>query len=412
MLTRRIAKNSHVVCMAQLLPFFELYTFTMLINRNVNAGFFTIVHMLYSVARTAISVKVIIEFFLKTINKKKWYGKAWIGVIYLCIALTLATVVNKSIYNSFFLGLFNYVGFALLCEKLLNTNEVSFYRGGILLFGILSTLGMLSILFFPMGFFNDSITDYAVYFLGSKNASIFYYLMFILFLMLYDLQSRIRRLKKVIPVLVILMTITVLICKSANSLFCLLLIAFYYLFSYQNKLFRRLLSPRFFIVSAVLIFYFVVFAKNSPLVTSILSIFQKSSNYTGRSYFWEQALSMIVSHPIFGNGANSTFSILGSISGIIYPQAHNFYLDYFAKYGFVPLLIIIACSFYWMNRAWNAGERKRASLVLFFFFTLLIHSIFDDISLYYIFIMICLTEKCATSFSHSTIYSERLTLNS
>lgn len=374
-----------------LIPYFEIYTISMMVDRDFYPEIFKILGYVFALTRTVISFEFIMRYFiiyrLYTLKRKKMMSV----VILFCGTLGIISILNGSAYLMFFLGLFNYIGLVSMCSIVLKEDKIIFLKSLMLLFGTLSMIGIISIFLFPSGFFFADITDYAVYFLGGKNSAIYYFLMFLMLLLIVDKKEKIINIDWIFPFILFLMYVAILIVRSSNSLICLIAVTIYYFFIHCNEKIRKILTPRLLFFLLFVIILIIIFANEMPLIVAVLKLFGKSTNYTGRTILWEQAIDMISAHPIIGNGVESTFTMMSGGEQIVYPQAHNFYLDVIAKYGFFPLVILMGGYYYLLKKAWKVNKDSGIlGIVMFFLSIYLFHSIFDDISLYYFMLFFCL----------------------
>ncbi|MFG6330012.1 MAG: hypothetical protein K1W06_11200, partial [Lachnospiraceae bacterium] len=106
-LNKRCIKYSMV-----LIPYFELFTFSMLEERGIAVALFSFLGILFSLSRTLISTYYIFNqvFFKGSIRKQHNY--LWAAVLVFGMSLIISSSFNKSIYLSYLLGVYNYIGFA------------------------------------------------------------------------------------------------------------------------------------------------------------------------------------------------------------------------------------------------------------------------------------------------------------
>lgn len=372
-----------------IVPYFELYTFFLLVNIGVlSSAIYGLISSCFSLARIMVSTYAFTKLIGRKLNGKKWYGRVWIIFAVFSISLAIASTFNRSIYFSFFIGLYNYVGFALTCEYLFEKKPGLFLESGTKLFSVLILFGIISILVFPNGFNHSPVKSSAVYFLGGKNSAVYYYLLFLLF---YLTRKPYRKEKNrlFIPSLLVVMMITLAICKSSNGLFSILIFSIFYITIYHRTILRRLWRPSITIPILAVAFYLIVFANDNAVFRYVLSLFGRSSDYTGRDVLWVQAIDLFKANPIIGNGINTEYKLL---SYVWQPHAHNFYLDYLAKYGIFPIIILITGIIKTLVRAWKNSKSKELSVCTAILIIILFHSIFDGIDIYYYVIILCFVE--------------------
>lgn len=387
-LNKRCIKYSMV-----LIPYFELFTFSMLEERGIAVALFSFLGILFSLSRTLISTYYIFNqvFFKGSIRKQHNY--LWAAVLVFGMSLIISSSFNKSIYLSYLLGVYNYIGFAAACSSILYKDELLFMKSGAVIFGILSLMGSFSIFLFPNGFFNASSKAGAVYLLGSKNSSFYYYIMFIMFYLYLKIKGldykhyKIKFIDKKYDFFLIYLIIFIgsaLICKSSNTLICLLIVLVYYIFFFYRYKIQKLMNPYIVFCFIGIVFYFLLFNKDNNILEPLLEFFGRTSSYSGRDDIWEQAIEIIKEHWLAGNGIGSEFYLP---SGVYTTHAHNWYLDIITKYGIIPLILFAFYLICHMVNLWGNHQYKINSFIVLIISILLIHSMFDDISLY-IFIIV------------------------
>jgi len=375
-----------------LVPYFELYTFILLSENDFFPSFFDLIGLIFSLMRTLISSFYILQAFMNYRKVKRILLKSGYFVLVFCASLVLTSAMNGSLYIMYLLGIYNYIGFSALCLKLLKENTQGFFQGGMLLFGGLSIVGCLSIFLFPMGFFNASAIERAVYFLGGKNSAVYYYLLFWMFYAICQSNGYIKGNRFLQVFLLVAMTLSTMITKSSSSLVCMLIVGIYMMGIYKSKLIRYMISPKRIIFVMAVLFTIVVFNSKSNIIGVILKLLGRSSTYTGRTEMWEQAIGMIKEHPFIGNGIEISFTIKIGAGQLIYPQAHNFFLDNMAKYGIIPIVILIGSIVFWLGKAFKYSKMKCTTDLIIFSSVFILHCFFDDMLYYYWILFISISE--------------------
>lgn len=212
-------------------PFFEPYSIDMLISMNSSAGILRIVGTIYSLLRAGIS-GCMFALVLKTAIEGRIckFSKTALWLIAYVVFQVVSCFFNGSFSANMILALAYYSGFILLCERIRKYSGAWLLRGTIGLFTLLGLIGGCSILLYPDGFFNASSKAYAVYALGSKNAMFHYYFLLLIAHIFYNLLYKNGYSRKTIPI-ILLMMLTAYICDSANTMFCIALIAVLFVIS-------------------------------------------------------------------------------------------------------------------------------------------------------------------------------------
>lgn len=305
-----------------------------------------------------------------------------IGIILFAACETIVSVANGSLTISFFLStIMPMVGFAYMCKFYMSKYRDCFLDGAYCLFSFLSFTGALMIFLFPYGFNHTAQKAGAIYFLGSKNNSFFYYF-------IYLLLSRYRKLRDnaeislfdIIKYLFLISSLVV--CESVNGGLMIAAIIFYYVLEKKRAHIMRILTPKTMLVG----FFVITILIPTVLLNSDLRIFallNRTSSFSGRDFIWAQALVLIKKHPFLGNGIG-TFFYLNTSDLRIAAQAHNIFLDIAARYGIISLAILLGLIIYIIAFLQKGEDKKISRNNAFFLIILMIHSLFDFVSMYFL----------------------------
>lgn len=368
-------KRRCMIYILLLIPFFELYSFDMLAGKNVFPFLFKGITTLFSLCRIFITAFMVADFMYH--RRLPAMITTW-GIGFYCLACIITSWQNGSLYINYVVGTMTYIGLAMLCEKMIRTSMEDFHKACILLFGFYSIVGAAVIFLMPGGFFHAATKAEAVYFLGSKNSSFPFFLVFLYFFF-YDGLRRKGKLPRFGGIISMILLLAVIVCDSSNSFLCLFIVfAYYVVLKYGYKLYR-LANAKLLFVFSVFLTLFIIFSANHEVIKSVVSMLGRDTSYSGRDVLWEQAIEMFLSHPFMGNGIFSEFQLK---TGVIANHAHSVYLDIMAKYGIFPLVFLFGTIILIIFRFSKSRNRKLVNLMGVFLFTILLHNIFDDIAIY------------------------------
>lgn len=359
-----------------LIPFFELFTFELLIGKNIFPQFFSLLTTLFSVARIIITGIVVADY----IYRKKWpkmitvWGIAGYG--FTCI---LVSMVNGSVYATYIIGSFTYVGLALLCERMISESVSGFNKGCILLFGFYSIVNALMTFVMPNGFFDAVYKMNALYFLGSKNSAYFYYLVFMYFYVFDSLREKKRQPQFGILV-VLMLLLSVYLCDSNNALVCLLVPLLYLIVLSLGHGVYKLANAKMLFGLNVFAAWFIVATTNNPVIQKIVQLLGRNATYSGRDVQWQQAIEMFIENPLWGNGIFSRFQLR---DGTWSEHAHSVYLDMLAKYGIVPFVIFVLTFVLILLKFTKCKDKKIVNFAGVVLFSVLLHNVFDMASVFF-----------------------------
>ena len=81
----------------------------------------------------------------------------------------------------------------------------------------------------------------------------------------------------------------------------------------------------------------IIILSNVNFIEFIADLFQKSSDFSGRTLLWDNTLLSILANPIIGRGQQTTDVIVREIGNV--NGAHNYYLDLTYQRGILGLLV-------------------------------------------------------------------------
>lgn len=369
-------RRKSLIYILLLFPFFELYSLEMIIAKGVFPEIFKIITYVYVLLRMGISAYAICAHLYerRTIESRS----TWWLLLFVSL-LVVSSAINGSVYLTYITGAFTYVGFTILLNKMLQESYEDLVFGGMVLFGMYAVINFVTTLLFPNGFFHALNKAEAVYFLGSKNSSYYYLLIFLLLFSVYSLEKN-HKLCNGHLIWTLFFMLSAFVCRSSNTLICLFIVFVYYFIAIYGKLLLKFLDWKILSITIVLIVLLIMFGNNSELVYKVVTALGRDMSFSGRDYLWEQVFELFGENPIWGNGIYTTFTLK---TGVVATHAHNLYLDLLAKHGVVTLLsflALIVSAFVSVGKETDKNLRYMKGL---FLFVILLHNVFDDCSVYF-----------------------------
>lgn len=385
-LIKRIKINEkHIIYLLLIIPFFQLYSIDLLMNKGILHPLMYGIDRIFAVARWGITAIVLIDSF----QRQEKLGVVTKGIIVFSLLRCLSIIVNRDFGIGVIIGNITYISFAILLERLIKYNNKLFIDVNRVFFGIVSFISIATNIIFPYGFLFSEEKHEAVYFLGSKNSGFYYYVLFLFFLILTYIVKENK-----LPVRVLLFAFFCALgayaTSSANTLLCIVVIIAYLFFVriIENNVNFFEAKKLFFVL---LVFSCIIlFGKELNIINSFLELFGRNATFTGRDYIWEQNIKEYLQTPLWGVGYE--FEVLLRNDSYV-NHAHNFFLDNLVKYGiieFISLLMIL------MITIKNIVVKKEKRLLAFYsiiFFVVILHSLFDDLSIYTLTIVFVAMEK-------------------
>jgi len=366
-----------------LIPFFEPLCFFYLkdcVGFEVVGGFFDTFFMVYR----ACSVFLILIIFVA----KTRFSVSLLLIILMGASMCLSVLVEnesgllKAVYESvtyISLGIF-------LCYEWRNrTNEL--ISAGLILFVAFAVLSLASIVLTGASGIasvraNSHEAKDAIFFFGGKNSVFMYNLPALFFLSVFNYREKGNIGYGPIVLSLIFCVASIWIDSASSTFFFLVSLVFLVFFRFSSKgLFVRFFSQPvvLFVVFLLLLVGIVMMGNEFGILSGLLEFFGRSTTFSGRTGIWAQALSDVGASPFFGGGGALTFAIGQAMT----PHAHSFYLNEFAQYGvFCFALFIIDAIFVSTTVQRHRASRNVISCIgIFMFYMLVIHSVFDFMSL-------------------------------
>ena len=158
--------------------------------------------------------------------------------------------------------------------------------------------------------------------------------------------------KKIRPLLLILVSIVLAFLSSAGTPRGSM-IAFLSLFLFEIiilKIFKRV-SIWPWAILALLFNFFVLFVYKEgmfPAMDSfIVDILHRSTDFTGRTFIWNEYIRMAKEAVIIGYGDTPILHVDANLS---FPHAHNFYLNQIVEFGIIGLILYFVFSWFYINQ--------------------------------------------------------------
>lgn len=370
-----------------IVPFFELQSFKMLSELGIYVHICDFLLQLMSVSRIVITLFV----FGQIIRNKIRISGVIVCTIGFVLFENIASFMNKSIYINYFVGSMTYIGFVIMCEHLIRKSREKFVKACMFFFGMLSILGAIQIIIMPFGFTDVTDKAFAVYLLGSKNTSFFYYIVFLFFCFMEDIHAYKKITKKTIACL-LLFCVAAVMCDSMNSLGMLLILGMFVIIFNEFNRIRKFINPKFVICFVIALSIFVLLPSGRELFNPLLQVVGRNASFTGRDVLWGQAIGYFLEHPTFGHGINTVYLLR---TGVIQDNAHSHYLDILSKYGLIVFCFDVAIPILALKKSMKSKRSSKEVVIVKSAIAgvLLLHSIIDHIPFYhYLLIMICIEQ--------------------
>lgn len=312
-------------------------------------------------------------YVLWIMDRKRQKSFWFIGLVAHICVMAAAGLLNGNTRLITLGGLYANAGFCLLFSVLYIHAKEDFLRAGLITFFALSVWGVITVYLFPMGFLQSETVYEAIYGLGSKNNAFPFYFAYIFFWLL-AVKDTDKRTCILIQMAIIATVIAGYICKSTNTMICMVLIMLLTLSFFFLKRFFAKLNPVIFLAAFVALIALVYVGIESDLVASFLSKFKRSLTFSGRDVLWDQAVAYFSDSPLIGSGGEIIYTLASKVTT---PHAHSQWLDKLAKYGIVPMLLLGFVVLRTFLMARKTADRTKANLLCGMLLIYMLHMSFD-----------------------------------
>ncbi len=367
-----------------MLPFFQPGCIDNMIAYGMHTALFESIGLVYAVARMGVSVFAVIAYIYMLMHKNIKINR-YSAVFMLCTVCVIFSNLWNQAGLSVIISNVCEIAFLCLCELLLMQKNSQFVYVLTAIFGILSIVGAISIFAFPQGLNHAPDIHVAIYFLGSKNASVNLYIVFLMGFAGIACAS-----KKKLPISgllwILIFLATGIITESGSAILCMgLLLVWYLLYRIVKK--EIVISPwiPFLIVACVLVLIYS--GTTVPVFSNVLAGLGRDITFSGRVPLWQQALDYFKKFPLLGTGIDVEFR---NLSGYIQQSAHSQYLDRLAKYGIAAFVCFMAEIIFAVRDLQKAKRKKLAGFLGGIFAVYLLRMGFDTYSFYYFIVLVYL----------------------
>ena len=370
-----------------LIPFYQPGCIDSFVLYGIKPSLFSLVGKMFTAMRLLISCGAITVFIIK-INEIIRKNSGWLFVIFFVNILTvvISGVVNHARPTTLISYMYD-VGLLCIYELLICYSYRSFIKLQTILYGGMSIIGAASVIAFPHGFNHAYDIHRAIYFLGSKNASINVYIIFLMIFFGKHLIESDTLPKRSIFYLAVFMA-TGLVMQSGSTILCVLGLAAVYV--YYGVMNGRIRIPPLlpsggiaFVITAI------YYGTSSPYIVRILTMLGRDLTFSGRTILWRQALRYFKSNVWFGAGMDIVYK---NFSGMTQYSAHSQFLDRLAKYGLIQFIVFIGSLVYTVLMLSRSRSTKLSSMLGLLLALYILRMGFDVYSLYYIFTIAYITK--------------------
>lgn len=318
---------------------------------------FSFVVTLYKYSRY-VSIFIILALIFLARRMPKECIKDIIPFILYESAIIGSTYLNNGLISVAWSRAFTVLAIVLIFDWGIRVSPEKFLKGSLILFEILTYLNFIFLILHPEGLYNIGYGN-TYHLLGHRNVMIRYLLPGICIALLHSCYHY-QRITLRCWVLIAASYLSVIWVWSASSLTTMTVIIVL-LILVASKHYPSWLNYDTFFASSIIIFISIVILRLQYFFSYlIVDILHKSTNFTGRTVFWDFTLQLIAKKPLTGYGLQSIDDVISAIS---FNAPHNFYLEMLLQGG----LFQIACMLLIILIVGHRFRKKRANLLVSIF---------------------------------------------
>ncbi len=299
------------------------------------------------------------------VSMKKYALSKSTVIIFLMYSVALAsTILHNGQYNYIIKMLGTSVLACLLAEFCTQNCFVVFLKTNVFVWGVMYIINLIQLVLFPSGIYLDKKGGNHNWIMGYDNGFIYTLIPYVGYALIYSLYKCNNYISILSIIAISLLIITEMIIKSGTGIavtavFLFLLIFLELIPDRRTKKMIPIISiAGFFIFS----FTITVFRRIDVFSDIIVHILKKDMTFTGRTYMWDYAISVIKNNLIIGIGQHG-YSIKG-FGNLTYLHPHSMILNTLYIGGIIMLILLILLLFRFAKNISINKSSNTASIIM------------------------------------------------
>ena len=340
-------------------------------------------HISYSFFKRIIeylSIIISISIYLIYIKRNK-YSKFVITFLLYLIVLILATLLNSNASINIIMKIYFLITAVIMYFDIIDFKKESskyIIKGWYYAFYLITLINFITIIVYPNGMYKNSIYTNN-WFLGYDNTHICFFYSTILFMFLDKYLSK-RKYKLFDFTILVLITIQVFYCFSANSIVSFIVFIFLtslFTIKRKNKNSFKLNIKNFYLINLLFNLFFVVLRIQEKFEWLIVGVLGKKLDFSGRTVIWDKVVSLIRKQTFIGYGQEPVEIISNKLGNAAFAHAHNTILDITYKSGLLGLCLHSALHIQVIKELYSTKNNKLAIYVSILLFSFIILTIME-----------------------------------
>lgn len=366
--------KSKIIYFLLLIPFFE--------PAYVNVQL-SMISKIFDILKIASFVVIFLMYF--TAKKK---SKIPIYILIFELILLFSTFVNNGDIKSCILNIITIFGLSMICDYGINNNTKSFLFSILLIFEILITVNLITILLFPNGMYTNATTLFTEnWFLGYDNSHVFIIIPALILSLVYSYYT-INKISFRTIFLFIISFLTIIIRWQATGVTGLILLSLYLLFSKFIKNKKIFNIKTYLIVGVISFISIIIYRIQNIFAFFIVGFLKKSLTFTGRVYIWDYVIEYIKKKPLLGYGMEDRMVRYFKTKSHRSFHAHNQMLEITYQGGIFSLVLFVVILLMTSKKLYKYRQTKMSKMLSFSILLYLILMLTEVCNLTYIFLIL------------------------
>ena len=282
------------------------------------------------------------------------FNKAIFLILLYEIMQICASIINDVSVSAKIINMANFIGIYMIFSYFSKVNSKELINVVYKWLSFLICINAILTVFFPNGL-NHALSDTGrINFMGLDNTITLYFILTMAFCVLYQ-NIHPDSIKPLFTFLVIVGT--ELFYKSGSGLIALFMIIIYLMFCSRNKYINKLANANLILIIYAVLEITIVFMNRINYLSFVFTALGKSSTFTDRRFYWDQALKQFMSSPIWGPGGGTVDLWNNGY------YSHNALLDVLLKGGIIATAIWIVLLYFCLK----FSEMKQNEFIQGFF---------------------------------------------
>ena len=343
-------------------------------------------------------------------NKKRAYSIAIYLLFFVCMLVSGLINHNMAEVGSAFLPVITTI---ILYIRYVDDDVTKFLNPLSILLYLYVFINLITVVLYPNGMYSANVNEMSSrietgWFLGYRNPQVRILLPAVSLAFICDIIKYNRvRIKSYLLLLAALLTVVMIKSSTALVGFAVFLIIYFIRWKWNVKV-----KPIWFLAfNGVFFLGIVVLRLQNLLSFLIVNLLHKDLSFTGRTIIWDQAILLIIQHPLFANGA--TQFPIGNYFVATHP--HNFMLYLLVKSGIVGFLFFTVSAIICAKQLEKYQESKVIQVLIMefcAFFTMTVTESITEAIFFWIIIIMGICAKNLSDYEENKYDRDRNTIKS